>query len=161
MHRPGVELATSRSQVRRRTTTLPSHPSRPMYNVAQSAGVGRPCDGRSTAAWSVQLSFEEELNEVDGLLYQRAVAVISPSVQHTFIQHPLPQLTFPPLPTHLPLPAASVYLTTRVSLQAGIAPKCRPVGARLYHVDGRIGIEIARRTAITAMFYDMRSFDVI
>jgi len=26
MHRPGVELATSRSQVRRPTTTLPSHP---------------------------------------------------------------------------------------------------------------------------------------
>jgi len=32
MHRPGVELAISRSQVRRSTTTLPSHP---VYVCAQ------------------------------------------------------------------------------------------------------------------------------
>ena len=36
MHRPGVELATSRSQVRRPTTTLPTVPSHPRYQAESS-----------------------------------------------------------------------------------------------------------------------------
>ena len=34
MHRPGVELATSRSRVERPTTTLPSHPVAVLLYVA-------------------------------------------------------------------------------------------------------------------------------